>query len=323
MLYGEIPGINKPVARLIQGTSEFQLWRPQRVLSLLDAVYEHGGNTFDTAHSYGDGKVERLLGQWLKAHGRRDEIVIITKGAHPSVDRSRVTPYDITSDLYDSLARLQVDYIDLYLLHRDDPAVPVEPLLETLNEHHAAGRIRAFGASNWHQQRIQAANAYAQTQGLTPFVASSPQLSLAEPVKEPWPGCVMISGRLDLQARAWYRETQIPLIAWSSMASGFFSGRFTPDNLAEFTAELDRVCVETYCSEENFERLARAAELAATKMLTPAQIALAYVIHQPENIFAIVGSRTAKEFADNLAAIETPLTPSELAWLDLSYTGPI
>jgi 1-deoxyxylulose-5-phosphate synthase len=58
-------------------------------------------------------------------------------------------------------------------------------------------------------------------------------------------------------------------------------------------------------------------------MLTPAQIALAYVIHQPENIFAIVGSRAAKEFADNLAAIETPLTPSELAWLDLSYTGPI
>jgi aryl-alcohol dehydrogenase-like predicted oxidoreductase len=318
MFYAEFPGMNKRVARLIQGTSEFRLWSPRRVWSILDAVYERGGNTFDTAHSYGNGKAERLLGQWLKAHGRRDEVVIITKGAHPNADRSRLTPCDITSDLYDSLARLQVDYIDLYLLHRDDPAVPVAPLIETLNEHLAAGRICAFGASNWQHERIQEANEYALAQGLTPFVASSPQLSLAEPIKEPWPGCVMVSGRSASQARAWYRQTQMPLIAWSSLASGFFSGRFSPQNLASFTAELDRVCLETYCSEENFERLARATALGAAKGLTAAQIALAYVVYQPENVFAIVGSRTAKEFSANVAAIETPLTPQEMNWLDLS-----
>src|SRR5690606_6316038 len=117
----------------------------------------------------------------------RDKVVIVGKGAHLNRDRRRVTPWDITSDLYDSLARFQTDCIDLYLLHRDDPDFPVGPIVEVLNEHLRAGRIGAFGASNWTVERIQAANAYAAEHGLEPFVASSPNLSLADQIKEPWP----------------------------------------------------------------------------------------------------------------------------------------
>ena len=85
----------------------------------------------------------------IGAVGDRDQIVILTKGAHFNQDRNRVTPFDITSDLFDSLVRLRTDSIDLYLLHRDDPTVPVGPIVEVLNEHKEAGRICAIGGSNW------------------------------------------------------------------------------------------------------------------------------------------------------------------------------
>jgi aryl-alcohol dehydrogenase-like predicted oxidoreductase len=88
---------------------------------LLDDILALGGNTFDAAHVYGNGDNERTLGRWIEDRGVRDQVVIITKGAHHNQDRPRVTPFDITADLHDSLARLRTDYIDLYLLHRDDP----------------------------------------------------------------------------------------------------------------------------------------------------------------------------------------------------------
>src|SRR5690606_27782491 len=127
------------------------------------------------------------------------------------------TPYDITADLFDSLARMQTDYIDIYLLHRDDPDVPVGPIVEILNEHHQAGRIHAFGGSNWSHERIREANEYAAAHGLTPFVASSPNFSLAEQIQEPWAGCLSIGGRKGAAARDWYRQNQIALFTWSSL----------------------------------------------------------------------------------------------------------
>jgi aryl-alcohol dehydrogenase-like predicted oxidoreductase len=103
------------------------------------------------------------------------------------------------------------------------------------------------------------------------------------------------------------------------LAGGFFSGRFQRNELDQFEDGLDRLCVETYCSEENFRRLDRARELAKMKGLTIPQIATAYVMSQPLNIFAIVGCRTGAEFAANLKAISIVLTPDEVAWLELSH----
>ena len=109
-----------------------------------------GGNTVDTANVYG-GRSQRARhrGLWMQARGNRDDIVIISKGCHHNADRKRVTPYDLAADIADSLARLRTDYVDIYMLHRDDPSLPVGPIVEALNEHYAAGRIRAFGGSNW------------------------------------------------------------------------------------------------------------------------------------------------------------------------------
>lgn len=316
MNYGKVPGIDKPISRLVQGTVMVNGGDVEKEFSLLDAVFEMGCTTFDTGHVYGNGRNERAVGRWVRERGLREKIVMIGKGAHHNQDRKRVTPFDISADIHDSLARFQFDYIDLYLLHRDDPSVAVEPIIDKLNEHLAAGRIRAFGGSNWSHERLEAANTYAEQNGLTPFVASSPNFSLAEQVEEPWEGCISISGPSGRAAREYYLGNNTPLFTWSSLAGGFFSGRFRRDNLDSFDEYLDKLCVSSYCVEDNFKRLDRAENLAQDKGLTLPQIATAYVMSQPLNIFALVGCRTPEEFEQNVAAMELELSGEELRWLE-------
>ena len=317
MQYGSIPDVHKPVARVVQGTVMLSSKKLDESFALLDAVYEQGGTTFDTAHGYGNGDCERVLGQWVRERRLRDDLVIIGKGAHHNQDRQRVTPYDISADLHDSLARQKTDYFDLYLLHRDDPAQPVGPIIEVLNEHKRAGKISAFGGSNWSVARLQEANAYAKENGLGGFVASSPNFSLAVQAQAPWPNCVSISGPAGEGERAWYEETQMPLFPWSSLAGGFFSGRFSRENVASFDSYLDTLAVNTYCTEDNFQRLDRVKELAQEKGMSIPQIASAYVQSVPLNIFGLVGCQTGEEFAANVAASTLKLTPQEVAWLEL------
>lgn len=317
MLYGNVPGVEKPVSRLVQGTVPVGTKELEKSFALLDAVLEQGGNTFDTAHVYGGGDNERAFGKWIADRGVREKVVILAKGAHHNQDRKRVTPYDIAADLHDSLARMQVEYVDLYVLHRDDPDVPVGPIVEALNHWKNEGLIRAFGGSNWSHARLVAAKDYAQERGLTPFAASSPNFSLAAQIKEPWSGCVTISGPANEEARAWYEKTQMAVFAWSSLAGGFFSGRINRDNIASFDDYFMKLAVECYANEENFERLDRAQKLGEEKGLTLPQVAMAYVMSQPINLFALVGCNNGEEFAANARALELKLTQHECAWLDL------
>jgi aryl-alcohol dehydrogenase-like predicted oxidoreductase len=316
MQYGNVPGIDKPISRLVQGTVMMGSKNADWSFDLLDGVYALGCRAFDTAHGYGSGESERILGRWINERGIRDQVVIITKGAHPYNGRVRVTPEDITSDLHESLERLETDSIDLYLLHRDNPDVPVGPIMDVLNEHHKAGKINVFGGSNWSHERVHEANAYAAAHGLTPYTVSSPNFSLAEQVKEPWPGCLTIAGKKGRVGKAWYAQAKMPLFTWSSLAGGFFSGRFTRDNLDTFTNYFDKVCVDAYCYEENFQLLERVRQMAEEKGVTTVQIAVAYVMSQPLDIYALVGCNTADEFASNVQAMEMKLSPDEMAWLE-------
>jgi aryl-alcohol dehydrogenase-like predicted oxidoreductase len=317
MQYGNVAGIDKPISRLVQGSIMISTKEYDRSAALLDEIFAMGCNCFDTAHVYGNGDVERAFGRWVKERGLRDKLVILGKGAHHNQDRKRVTPHDISSDIFDTLARMQVETIDLYLLHRDDPEVPVGPIVEVLNEHKAAGRIVAFGGSNWSHERVQEANAYAAARGLTPFAASSPNFSLAEQLNPPWEGCITISGPKGKAARDYYRDTQTPLFTWSSLAGGFFSGRLRRDNVDTFETYLDKLAVFSYAGDDNFKRLDRVQQLADEKGMTIPQIAMAYVMSQPLNIFALVGCQTSAEFAANMAAADLRLTAEESAWLDL------
>lgn len=317
MEYGTVAGIAKPVSRLVQGTVPLTYDDEAASLALLDAVFAHGCRAFDTAHGYGGGDSERILGSWIAGRGVRDDIVILGKGAHPYQGRDRVTPEDITADLEESLARMQVDFVDIYVLHRDNPEVPVGPIVEVLNEHKRAGKFHAFGGSNWSTARLAEANAYAAAHGLEPLTVSSPNYSLAVQVKPPWAGCLSISGPAGEAERAWYLAQGMPIFPWSSLAGGFFSGRFRRDNLDTFTNYFDKLCVESYGSEENFQRLDRVEQLGDRIGLSVPQVAMAYIMSQPLDVFALVGCRTGDEYAANAAALGHRLSAAELAWLDL------
>ncbi len=318
MEYGTVVGIDKPVSRLVLGTMIISIQERERSFALLDAAVELGWTAFDTAHGYAGGDSERGLGQWMQERGNREQVVIVSKGCHHNRDRRRVTPYDLASDLHDSLARLQTNYVDLYLLHRDDPAVPVGPIVEALNEHLKAGRIHAYGGSNWTHERIIEANEYAQKHGLTPFTASSPNYGLADQIEDPWGGgCVTISGPGNRKARAWYAANGMPALAYSSLARGFFSGRVTPDNYAQTKDTLDRACRTAYAHEPNFRRLERALRLSEEKAVSVPQLVLAFMFASPVNVYPIVGAASRDELADNLKAFAVSLSQEERAWLDL------
>ena len=319
MEYGNITNVDKPVSRLVQGTIMLSTAEEEYSFDLLDQVYEAGINTFDSGHLYGGGECERALGKWIEDRGLRDEIVILTKCCHMNSDRERVTPYDISADLHDSLARLRTDYIDLYLLHRDDIRVPVRPIVDRLNHYIGAGNLGVIGGSNWTHDRIERANLYAATSGQQPFTVSSPNFSLAEQAEPPWRGCISISGKDGAEARSWYQENQMPLFTWSSIASGFFSGRVNRENYDGMVEQglLDESTVRAYCTDENFERLDRVGQLAEEKERSIPQVALAYVLGQPLNIYALVGARNGDEIRANLQALQTELSADEMAWLNL------
>jgi len=308
--YGSIAGIERPVSRVVLGSNGLRADDPAQVAGIIERYLERGGNMIDTANIYEGGRSERSIGDWLRRSGRRGEILLLTKGAHHDKRGKRVTPAEISFDLGQSLERLGVPGVDLYLLHRDDPAVPVGPIVETLNAHAARGRIRAFGGSNWSQQRLAKATAYARRRDLTPFAASSPNLALAVPKEPMWADCVSIAG--DTKALAWYRRTGTPIFSWSSQAGGFFTGRFTPDK--PDNADMVRV----YYDDANWERYRRAESLGKELGYSTIQIALAWALSQPDlKVFALIGPRSLEELESSLDAAELQLTPDQVRWLNL------
>ncbi|MHC4741596.1 MAG: aldo/keto reductase [Planctomycetota bacterium] len=294
----------------------------EMTFSLLDSITQMGCYAFDTAHAYGDGASEKVVGEWMEARGNRSEIIVIDKGAHPIGGKSRVNPECIKQDFAESLSRLKTDYIDLYLLHRDDPAVAVGPLVEVLNDLKDEGKITLFGASNWNHKRLEEANEYAEKNGLSTFSVASSQYSLAVQYDYPYPGTLSIKSPSDDSERQWYEQTRFPLLPWSSLARGFFSGKFTRDNLGDFTDVQSLISIRCYAGEDNFLRLDRARQLSDKKGVTVPQIALAYVFQQGLNCFAITGASSANEFRDNVEALEISLTKEELSWLDLKSDYP-
>ena len=302
MKYGRIPGIDKDISRLIMGCDN------QRTLPhasvMFDDFFERGGNAFDTGYIYGGGLMERLLGQWVANRGLRDQVSIIGKGAHtPHCD-----PESITAQLTETLDRLQTDHVDLYLMHRDNLEIPVAEFVDVLDEHQRAGRVRAFGGSNWSIERFEEANRYARSNDKHGFVALSNHFGLARAHDVPWVGCEHVT---DPASRAWLEQNEVPLLPWSSQARGFFAGRAHPEDLS------DPELVRCYYSGENFERLRRATELGAARGVHATAIALAYVLHQRFPTFALFGPRSLDETRISMEGLRVDLTGDELDWLDL------
>ena len=302
MKYGQIPGVGKSVSRLVMGVDNQETITHASVM--FDDFFERGGNCFDTAWIYGQGRCEKLLGQWIKNRKIREEVVILGKGAHTPF----CNPEDLTKQLIESLERLQTDYLDIYLLHRDNLEIPVAEFINVLNEHKKAGRIHAFGGSNWSLQRVEEANQYAHSKGLTGFSVVSNNFSLAQMIHPVWEGCVCSSDKF---SRDWFTQTQFVLMAWSSQARGFFAGRAHPDNLS------DEELVRCWYNADNFERLNRVNEMAKNFNCLPINIALAYVLCQSFPTFALIGPRILSEIRTSFLGLDIELTSSDVRWLNL------
>jgi predicted dehydrogenase/aryl-alcohol dehydrogenase-like predicted oxidoreductase len=302
MKYGRIDGVTKPMSRLVMGVDN------QPDLAHASALFDHfvtrGGNVFDTGYIYGGGELEGRLGRWIQNRGIRDEVVVITKGAHtPFCD-----PESLTRQLLESLDRQGTDYADIYMMHRDNPDVPVGEFVDVLDEHHRAGRIHVYGGSNWSPERVDEANAYARANGKQEFSVLSNHFGLAEAYDVPWDGCKHVT---DPESKRWLEARQIPLLPWSSQARGFFTGRARPDDLS------DEELVRCYYSDDNFERLRRATELGDRFGVAATAIALAYVLCQPFPTFPLFGPRSIAEARSSMAGLAVELSPEQVAWLDL------
>jgi predicted dehydrogenase/aryl-alcohol dehydrogenase-like predicted oxidoreductase len=303
MKYGQVPLLDKKVSRLVMGVDN-QNTMPHAA-GIFDYWFESGGNAFDTAWLYGGGINEKMLGHWIKNRGVRKEVVVITKGVHTP----HCNPKALIEQFAVSLERLQLDHADLYMMHRDDPQIPAGEFVDALNQLVKAGKLTAFGGSNWSIDRVQAANDYAKAKGLQGFSIVSNNFSLARMVAPVWDGCITAS---DPASRAWLTRTQLALFPWSSQARGFFTDRAHLDKALN-DEEMNRC----WWSEDNWQRRERVLEMAKQKHVLPINIALAYVLHQPFPTFPLIGPRTLEELRTSLPGLDIALTAEEVAFLNL------
>lgn len=312
---GRIRHLDKPVSRLVMGCDNQPGMSHAAVM--WDHFFEHGGNCFDTAYVYGRGRMETLLGHWHRQRNLRGDIVIVGKGAHTP----DCLPEKIGEQLTVSLERLQSDYVDVYFMHRDNPDVPVGEFVSALNDEVRKGRIHTFGGSNWSLERLREGNEYAATSGLQGFSAVSNNFSLAHMVTPIWPGVMTAT---DPEFRQFLLDEGLALMPWSSQARGFFTPwaaeviagaareQQVITTMQPSAAELER----TWFSAENFARRERAGKLARDRGVQMIEVALAYVASQPFECFPLIGPRVLAETRSCMRALEIPLNPEELHWLE-------
>ena len=303
------------ISRMVLGTMVLKLNKLDFSFKLLDDAMKRGICTFDTAKVYGDS--EYVLGKWIAERKNRDKIVILTKGAHHNDVRKRVTPFDIMSDLYDSLAKLQTDYIDIYMLHRDDETKPVSEIMDTLNKLYDDKLILNIGVSNWTTARIREANEYAKKNNLQEIKFISPQFSVARQVLNPWGTDNSDCVAADDEMINYCEDNNIQMLTFSSLARGFMSGAFKHNEKEKAMEILDKFAQRGYFHEENLERLKRVEVLANEKNLTVPQTALSYVMSKSDKIHPIFTAMNEKEMDENIASKSIKLTSEECNWINL------
>ncbi|MEV0384351.1 aldo/keto reductase [Nonomuraea sp. NPDC050643] len=280
-----------------------------RAEAALKAALDAGGTHVDTSDAYGlNGHNERLVGRVIK--GRRDEVVVATKFglAIPEGEASRSQPVGyafgelrvnaeprlIRGYAERSLRNLGTDVIDLYYAHYPDPGVPIEETVGALAELVRDGLIRHIGLSNVTAAQLRAAHA------AHPVTAVQNEWSMWRPVDG------------DLLAAA--RELGVGVVAWSPLGNGFLTGTVRSLGEGDFRHNAPRFSAENLAG--NNDRYAPIRALAARLGITPAQLALAWLLHQDEHVVTIPGSRTPAHIEENLTAADLTLHADTLARID-------
>ena len=272
--------------------------------TMFDHFYGAGGRIFDTAYIYNNGKGDKYLGDWINSRQLEDKIIVLGKGAHTP----ECEPKFIKPQIIESLQRLNIQKLDIFCLHRDNPEVPVAEFIDALNEIKDEGLINLIGASNWGLERFSEAQDYAQASKREAFKVLSNNFSLAEMIDPVWPGCVGVND----DYINYLIENKIMLFPWSSQARGFFIKKKEVTSNEHFSNPSLEEEKRVWHDERNLKRRAKCFEMAKQKNVEPIQIALAYVLHKSSLIFPLIGPRTIFETNSSIKATQILLSDEEM-----------
>ncbi|WCB93081.1 1-deoxyxylulose-5-phosphate synthase YajO [Baekduia alba] len=268
------------------------------------AAFEAGVTFFDTANVYGAGASETAWGEILKDYPR-DSYILATKVFFPMSDADRgLSAAQIAKQIDASLQRLQTDHVDLYQCHRFDPTVPIEETMEALSEVVRSGKARAIGFSEWNPEQIRAGLA---VESAVKFVSSQPQYSALwrGPEAEVFPVC---------------SENGISQVVWSPLAEGVLTGKYQPGEPPPPDSRAASDSMSTFIKRRLDDRALDAVQellpIADGLGLSPAQLALAWVLRRPEVASAIVGASRPEQVFDNAKASDIDLDDDTIAAMD-------
>lgn len=278
---------------------------------VLDEALERGIDTIDTADIYSEGRSEELLGHWLQS--RRARVVLMTKARFPMGLGTRpVGPHDqglsrkhLIAACEESLRRLRTEYIDLYQVHMQDHSVPIEETLRALDDLQRAGKIRYAGCSNYTGYRLAESLAAAERRNTLRYESLQIQWSL-----------LVRGAERELIPAA--RAFGIGVLVWSPLARGFLSGKYhrgqPPPPGSRLSAWKDSL--GQFDNDLGWGVLDAVRQVAHETVTTPAAVALAYLLAQPECSSLVIGARTAEQLHDNLAGLALTLTPAQIERLE-------
>lgn len=277
--------------------------------AVLDAFVAGGGRMVDTADSYSGwvpgnkgGESETIIGTWLAARGRRDDVLIATKVGGDMGGTRGLAPSHITASAEASLKRLQTDYIDLYFAHYDDPDTPFDATLEAFDRLVRAGKVRAIAASNHDAARLAQALDVSAAGNLASYTVLQPQYNLLE------------RGSFEGPLQDLCVARNIAAVPYYGLASGFLTGKYrSPGDL---TGRARGGSAEKYLNEGGLRVLAALDAVAGEAGATPAQVALAWIAHQPAVAAPIASATSVKQVEELTGAMRLTLTPAQLAALD-------
>lgn len=304
MTFGGEGGMWGKIGQLQQADAE------RLVGSALDA----GINFIDTANVYSEGRSEEITGQALKnLKVPRENVVVATKvfgeTGTAGVNSRGSSRYHIINSVKESLRRMQLDHIDLYQLHGFDPATPIEETLYALDNLVQHGHVRYIGVSNWSAWQIMKALGISDKLGLSRFASLQAYYTIA--------------GRdLERELVPMMRSEGVGLMVWSPLAGGFLSGKYGRDGQNEAGGRRLEFDFPPVDKERGFDCIDVMRNIAESKGVSVAQIALAWLLHQPVVSSVIIGAKRPDQLADNIAATEIRLTEEELKQLDAVSTLP-
>jgi aryl-alcohol dehydrogenase (NADP+) len=318
MQYTNLGKTGMKVSRLCLGMMSYgsRSWREwildeEQAKPFIRRALDAGINFFDTADVYSLGESEKITGRLLKFFGVRRENVIVATKVHgqmsEDVNAKGLSRKHILDSIDKSLKRLQMDYVDLYQIHRWDYETPIEETMEALNDVVRAGKARYIGASSMFAWQFSKAQYTAQSHGWTRFVSMQNHYNLVyrEEEREMIPLCI---------------DQGIGLIPWSPMARGFFAkNRMRGGGGDTMRAKSDPFANQLYFSEEDFVVAERANEIAEARGVSGSQIALTWLLNKPHITSPIIGATKMEHLEQAIAALDIHLTDDEVKRLEESY----